>query len=74
MEGDRSEIVILNNMNPNLAYMPNWLLNFGVKKAIPHMIAKFTDPAIILKNEKLTKRIEEKKEFYDMIKRRVNDL
>ena len=61
------------NINPNFSFVPDWFLNFIVKRAVYVMIGKVQSKEVF-ENELLTKRIEERKEFYQNIKKRIEDL
>lgn len=61
------------NVNPNFSYVPDWLLNVLVKRAVYVMIGKIQNKEIF-ENELIKKRMVERKEFYDMIKKRLDYL
>jgi hypothetical protein len=55
------------NINPRLAYIPDFLINFTVKRVIYMIIGRMASKELFEKFYK-DKKLEEKKEFYDRIK------
>lgn len=61
------------NFNPKFAYLPDWLLNFSVKRIMYVMIGRIQNKEVFEK-ESLKKRIEERKEYYDKIRDRIRQV
>ena len=52
------------NINPNFAHMPDWFLNFILKKVVDVIVVKLRKENVFDSPE-VNKQMRERKEFYD---------
>ena len=61
------------NINPKFAYIPDWFLNYLVKRSIYSMTHRISEKENY-ENEEVTKKMEEKIQFWDHIRERLKEI
>jgi len=61
------------NVDPNIALLPDWILNFTVKRLIYVVMGKMQNKDFF-ENELIKKRMSERPEFYEKLKRRLSEV
>ncbi|CDW82781.1 UNKNOWN [Stylonychia lemnae] len=60
------------NINPNFTFIPDWILNFTVKRMIYVIVGKLQNKDFF-ENEMIKKRMAERPEFYERVKNRLRE-
>jgi len=61
------------NINPNFAYMPDWFMNFVLKKIVSVMVIKLRKENVFDVAEVKEKMSKDRKEFYDNLKEQLRE-
>ena len=61
------------NANPNFAYMPDWFLNFILKKVVNVIVIKLRKENVFDTPE-VNEQIQKRKEFYDRLISQLKDI
>jgi hypothetical protein len=61
------------NVDPQFAYLPDWLINFSIKRVIYIIIGKLQNKEIF-ENDSIKKRMSERGEFYEKIKIKLREM
>jgi len=61
------------NIDPNFTFLPDWILNFTVKRLIYVIMGKMQNKDFF-ENELIKKRMTERPEFYDKLRTRLSEI
>lgn len=61
------------NVDLNFAYIPDWFLNFIMKRVIYVMIGKISSKEMF-ENETIKAKVEERKEFWDKVQSKLREM
>ena len=62
----------LMNVNPNFDYIPDWFVNFMIKRVIYGMMDKIGNKDFY-ENDQVKIKMEERKEFWEEIRKQLNE-